>query len=156
VQLLSFGLSKSAISEDFIAASSKALEEFQCRDLSGEPYVSLFLDGETFANVLIILAMGVTKQGSKHIVGMTQASAESGVVIERMLIDLMDRGFTYEEGLLCVSEDSRGISAAIRNVFQGTAAHKRCRLHKVRNVVEHEEEKHRHETQHENVRKPTT
>ena len=140
-----FRLSKSVISHDFIAASSKALEEFQSRDLSSEPYVALFLDGKSFADELIILAMGVTKKGNKYIVEMTQAPEESSVVIEQMLNDLMDRWFSYEEGFFCVNDGSRSISIAIRNVLQDTAAQQRSRLHKIRNVVAHVTEKHRHD-----------
>ncbi len=41
------GLSSSSVSREFVAASAAQLRAFQERELSGENYVALFLDGKT-------------------------------------------------------------------------------------------------------------
>jgi transposase-like protein len=42
------GLSSSTVSRSFVEASAAALKKFQERDLPGEDYVALFLDGKAF------------------------------------------------------------------------------------------------------------
>lgn len=63
------GLSSSSVSRNFIEASEAKLKEFQQRDLSGESYVALFLDGKTFADATMVVAMGVTRSGEKRFLG---------------------------------------------------------------------------------------
>jgi transposase-like protein len=133
----SFGLSRGAVSKDMIEASKASLKRFESRDLSAEKYVALFIDGKHFAKEQIIIAMAVTASGHKHIVGMTQAPAESGLVVKQLLKDLVKRGFSYDGGLLCISDGSKGIASAINAVFGEDAAHQRCRVHKIENVVAH-------------------
>jgi transposase-like protein len=139
----SFGMSRDAVSRDMIQASTEALRRFENRDLSAEPYVALFIDGKHYDEEQIILAMAVTKSGEKQMVGMTQAPGENSMVVVQMLQSMIDRGFSYDEGLLCISDGSKGIAAAIQSVFGSNAAHQRCRLHKVRNVMAHLSEEHR-------------
>lgn len=43
------GLSSSTVSRAFVTASAAKLKEFQERELGGERYVALFLDGKSFA-----------------------------------------------------------------------------------------------------------
>lgn len=133
----SFGLSRDAVSKDMIAASNAALHRFQNRDLSGEKYVALFIDGKHYAKEQIILAVAVAASGHKHIIGMTQAPAESGLVVKQMLQNLVRRGFSYDGGLLCISDGSKGIASAINTTFGDDAVHQRCRVHKIENVVAH-------------------
>jgi hypothetical protein len=57
------GLSKSTVSRTFVEASAAKLREFQERDLSGEDIVAMFLDGKTFAESTMVVALGVTSSG---------------------------------------------------------------------------------------------
>lgn len=133
----SFGLSRSAISKDMIEASKAAIERFEQRRLDTEEYVGLYIDGKSFSREQIVLAVGVTKGGNKHIIGMTQSPGENSRVIREMLRTILSRGFHYRHGLLCVSDGSKGIAAALESVFGTDCFHQRCRLHKIRNVVDH-------------------
>jgi integrase len=45
------------------APGIREAEEFQERDLSRERYVTLFLDGKTFADTTLVIALGVTRAG---------------------------------------------------------------------------------------------
>ena len=52
------GLSGSTVSRGFIQASAAQLREFQERDLSGEDVVAIVLDGKTFADATMVIALG--------------------------------------------------------------------------------------------------
>ena len=57
------GLSGSTVSRAFIQASATKLHELQERDLSGEDVVALVLDGKTFAESTMVVALGITMTG---------------------------------------------------------------------------------------------
>ena len=54
----SFGLSSSTVSRRFIQASSRKLKELMERDLSAYDFVALFIDGKSFAEDEMIIALG--------------------------------------------------------------------------------------------------
>ena len=60
------GLSSSTVSRGFIQASAAQLRAFQERDLSGEDAVAVFLDGKTFADATMVIALGITLAGEKR------------------------------------------------------------------------------------------
>ena len=68
-----FGLSPSTVSRRFIQASSRKLRQFQERPLDTYDLVALFVDGKTFAEEEMIIALGVTIQGEKIPLGFVQA-----------------------------------------------------------------------------------
>ena len=59
------GLSGSTVSRGFIEASAAKLRELQERDLSGEDVVAVVLDGKTFADATMVIALGITIAGEK-------------------------------------------------------------------------------------------
>ena len=63
------GLSSSTVSRGFIQASAAQLRAFQERDLSGEDAVAVFLDGKTFADATMVIALGITLAGEKRFPG---------------------------------------------------------------------------------------
>ena len=70
-----FGLSRSSVSRRYVKGSARKLAEFQERSLEGYDLVALFLDGKSFADEEIIIALGVTLDGQKIPLGFVQASA---------------------------------------------------------------------------------
>ena len=64
------GLSSSTVSRGFIQASAAQLRAFQERDLSGEDVVAVFLDGKTFADATMVIALGITLAGEKRFLGL--------------------------------------------------------------------------------------
>ena len=85
------GLSKSMVSRAFQAATRTKLRAFQERDLSGLDVVALFLDGKTFADDTIVLALGVTLAGEKHFLGFVQTATENERALTGFLRSLVDR-----------------------------------------------------------------
>ena len=130
-----FGLSPSTVSRRFIKSSAKQLQELLERDLSGQDFVALFLDGKTFAEDEMIIALGVTVTGKKVILGSVQTATENEKVIKEFLGQLLDRGLKIDEGILVVIDGSRGLQAAIRKIFHHQAIVQRCQWHKRENVV---------------------
>jgi transposase-like protein len=66
------GLSSSSVSRAFVEASAAKLREFQERDLSRERFAALFLDGKTFADATLVIALGVTRTGEKRLLGFVE------------------------------------------------------------------------------------
>ena len=60
-----FGLSPSTVSRRFIQATARKLQHFQERSLDDYDLVALFIDGKTFAEEEMIIALGITLEGEK-------------------------------------------------------------------------------------------
>ena len=130
-----FGLSRSSVSRRFIRASTRALKTLMERDLSPLDIVALFLDGKSLAGDAMVVAVGVTLEGKKVILGFVQTATENERVIREFLQSLVARGLRTEPGLLCVMDGAKGLRAAVRAAFGSTVAVQRCQWHKRENVV---------------------
>ena len=64
------GLSGSTVSRTFIQASAAKLHEFHERDLSNENVVAIVLDGKTFAEATMVIALGITMTGRETLPGL--------------------------------------------------------------------------------------
>jgi putative transposase len=130
-----FGISPSTISRRFIKASSGKLKELMERDLSEYDFVVLFIDGKSFAEDEMIIALGVTITGEKIVLGFVQAATENERVLRSFLNSLIERGLSIEDGLLCVIDGAKGLRCAVRKVFADKAIIQRCQWHKRENVL---------------------
>jgi transposase-like protein len=131
------GLSYSTVSREFIKASAKHLKEFQERDLSSHDVVALFLDGKTFADDAMVIALGVTLEGEKVLLGFVQTGTENAKVLTPFLNQLLDRGLSIDEGVLVIIDGGKGLRAAVKKAFKDKAVVQRCQWHKRENVVHH-------------------
>jgi len=129
------GLSSSSVSRRFVEASTAKLKEFQERDLEGERYVALFLDGKSFADATLVIALGVTRDGTKRFLGFVETDTENDKVLAPFLRTLVERGLDLSQGLLVVIDGGKGLRSAVRQVFQKKALVQRCMWHKRENVV---------------------
>ena len=129
------GLSSSSVSRSFVEASAARLKEFQERDLKGERYVALFLDGKSFADTMLVIALGVTADGTKRFLGFIETDTENDKVLAPFLRTLIDRGLDTAHGLLVVIDGGKGLRSAVRQVFNKQALVQRCMWHKRENVV---------------------
>lgn len=131
------GLSSSTVSRQFVEASAEQLRQFQERDLSELDIVAMFLDGKTFADDTMVIALGITMNGEKTVLGFVQTDTENKLVISQFLRSLLDRGLNISKGVLCVIDGSKGLRSAIVNVLRGRAVVQRCQWHKRENVMSH-------------------
>ena len=144
-----FGLTSSSVSRRYVKGTARKLAQFQERCLEGYDLVALFLDGNSFADEEIIIALGVTLDGQKIPLGFVQAAMENERVCRRFLSDLVDRGLQYEAGLLVVMDGAKWLYKAVMSVLKGHACVQRCQYHKrqKRGVVSVQERAVRHRSQ---------
>ncbi len=129
------GLSKSAVSRRFTAATEAAMTELLARDLSGLDTAVLMIDGLNVADQMIVVALVITADGTKVPVGLRLGDTENRVVVTDLLADLIARGLRFEHGILAVLDGSKALRAGVVKVFGERALIQRCTLHKRRNVT---------------------
>jgi transposase-like protein len=130
-----FGLSASTVSRRFIRASAQKLQALNERPLKGYDFVALFLDGKTFADDTMVIALGVTLQGEKVVLGFVQTSTENAKVCTEFLEGLKARGLRDADGLLVILDGGKGLHAGVDKAFGRAAVLQRCQWHKRENVL---------------------
>jgi transposase-like protein len=129
------GLSKSTVSREFKKATARQLKAFQERDLSQYDVVAVFLDGKSFAEDQMIIALGLLLNGDKVFLGFVQTDTENARAIRIFLRGLVDRGLDLSAGALIVIDGSKGLKAGAEAAFRGLVLIQRCQWHKRENVV---------------------
>lgn len=139
----SFGLSQSTVSRKFIEESKKRLEEFESRDLGMYDFIALIIDGKYLSKDNIVIAMGVTITGVKVPLGFIQATTENSESVKGLLKNLINRNLEFAEGLLTITDGSKGLKKAVEEIFGRLTINQRCQWHKRENVISYlrEEEK---------------
>ena len=124
--------------------ASRLKDLFGCwseRDLSGERYAILFLDGfhlkvrvaRRVVSVPVLAVLGVAEDGRKQLVALQLAASEAGSHWSSLIADLQHRGL--EGPALILSDGRAGLRKAI--ALWPLAAVQRCIWHKWQNLAEH-------------------
>ena len=129
------GVSKSAVSRETIEAAEKSIDEVLARRFDELDLLVIYVDGLIFSGHTVLAAVGVDRQGNKHVLGLQQAATENAAAAEDLLTSLVERGISPEKNRLFVLDGSKALRAAVRRVF-GEVPVQRCRAHKLRNVLE--------------------
>lgn len=135
--LSGYGVKKSSVSRQFIAASADKLKELLERDLSGLNLAVVFIDGVGFADNLLVAAIGVDSGGNKHPLGLWQGATENATVCKSLLEDLIRRGLDPHQKYLFVIDGSKALRSAIKHCFAERGLVHRCQQHKRKNVEDH-------------------
>lgn len=130
-----FGISASNLSKKFKRGSIDKLKELQSRSLKDCDIVAIFIDAKRYADDGLMVALGVTIDGRKVVLGIEQIHSENARAIEQWLDRLIERGLKFEDGILFIIDGSKGIRKAIERKFSVYAIIQRCRWHKQENVV---------------------
>lgn len=130
-----FGLSRNQVSKRFIRQSTKKLRALMERRLEAHTFVAVVLDGKSFGEAQMIIALGITATGEKIVLGFVESGTENSRVCTEFLQSLVARGLSYRQGLLTVIDGSKGLRKAITEVFGDRVAVQRCQWHKRENVV---------------------
>lgn len=130
-----FGVSASSLSKRFKCCSIKKLKELQTRSLIEHDIVAIFVDGKRYAKDGVMVALGITMDGKKIILGIEQVHGEHSNSIGQWFDRLIERGLKFEQGILFVIDGAKGIRKAIKQKFGVYALVQRCRWHKRENVV---------------------
>ncbi len=129
-------ISKSSVSRLWLKEGLKFLEKLRGRDLSGESFFALMLDGiELSSDLTAVAALGVTLGGDKMMLDFEIGSSESKEVCDRLLTRLSRRGFKVLPGLrlLCIIDGSKALKNSLLQKFDDPVI-QRCLIHKERNV----------------------
>jgi putative transposase len=129
------GVSRSAISRKAIDASIEQLQQLQERRWEDVEILVMYIDGQRFADHHILSAVGVDRQGQKHILGIEPGATENAASVKRLLTRLREQGLPTDRKYLFVIDGAKALRAAIEEVFGAEQPVQRCRNHKVRNVL---------------------
>jgi transposase-like protein len=133
----SVGISRSAVSREFMVASEAQLKGLCERRLEELEILIVYIDGIQFGEHHVIVALGVDPMGKKHLLGVREGASENAVVVSALLEDLVARGLSPRQRRLFVIDGAKALRAAIERVFGGRVSVQRCRNHKLRNVRDH-------------------
>ena len=138
-----YGLEKSAVSEHFIEASRAKLQEMMERRLDKTRLCALLIDATPFAGQQLVVAMGISQDGRKMILGLRQGATENATVVGELLGDLVSRGLNFSEPRLYILDGGKALTAAVKRHAGESAAIQRCQVHKRRNVLDHLTDEHK-------------
>ena len=133
----SVGISRSAVSREFIAASEEQLKALCERRFDELEILIVYIDGIRCDEHHVIVALGVDPKGKKHLLGVRAGATENAVVVTELLEDLVARGLSPSQHRLFVIDGSKALRAAIERVFGTKVPVQRCRNHKLRNLRDH-------------------
>ena len=139
--LSGFGLSQSSVSRAFQERSAKALETFEERRFDEEDILALWIDGKYLARHQMVICLGLTADGRKIPMGFIETTTENAEAIKGLLQRLIQRGLSFDRGILCIIDGSKGLFKAVQDVFGEYAAVQRCHWHKRENVTSYLSEK---------------
>ena len=119
-----------------------AVKQFHRAPLQDE-WAYLFLDGVNLKVrrpagrqcVQMLVAYGVRQDGTRQLLGFLRTHGEAQAHWEGLLQDLYRRGLKGDKLLLIVTDGCPGLAAAIQTVYP-RAAHQRCWVHKMRNILD--------------------
>jgi transposase-like protein len=132
-------LSKSQVSE-MAKSLDEQVEAFRSRPLDAGPYTFLWLDAltqkvrEQHRTVIVhaLIAVGVTADGQREVLGLDVVSGEDGAGWLAFLRGLVARGLS---GVALVTSDAHpGLVSAVEATLPG-AGWQRCRTHYARNLA---------------------
>ena len=129
------GVSRSAISRKAIDASVEQLQRLQERRWENVEILVIYIDGQRFADHHIVSAVGVDREGKKHILGIELGATENAASVKRLLTHLRNQGLPTDRRYLFVIDGAKALRAAIEEVFGTEQSVQRCRNHKIRNVL---------------------
>lgn len=130
------GVARSSVSRQAIQASAEKLKSLRERRWDSTEILVIYIDGQRFGEQHILSAVGVDREGRKHILGIEAGATENAAAVKRLLTHLRDRGLAMDRKYLFVIDGAKALRAAIDEVFGGGQHVQRCRNHKLRNVLD--------------------
>ena len=146
LSMLSRRLIGRQISHEEVSKASRelteAVEKWRSRDLSREKIKYIFVDGVIFKmrvkgsieNTPVLVAIGVTEDGAKLVLGMQSGDKESATNWREFFRDLKSRGFDGESVRLGIMDGLSGLEKVFEEEFSNAKV-QRCQVHVARNVL---------------------
>lgn len=127
---------KSQLGRDYAEVSSELLRSMSTRSLADLNLAAIMADGTPIGGRTLVWAVGITMDGTKVPLGLAEGPAETAEVVSDLLGNLTERGLDTSDVLWLV-DGGQSLNSAIEDSTRGRATIQRCRVHKARNVVEH-------------------
>ena len=129
------GVSRSNVSRQVRQASEKALNKLLSRKID-KRQLAVLIDGVHVGEHVLLVALGMDENGDKRVLGIQEGATENSAAAGSLLDSLISKGLDPEFGILFVLDGSKALRKAVKDRF-ANAEIQRCRVHKVRNVLEH-------------------
>ncbi len=121
---------------------TEAIERWRTRDLSNESIKYLFIDGVNFEmrigkrveNTPVLVAIGVTEEGIKLVIGLQMGDKESASNWREFFKDLKGRGLNSFNIKLGIMDGLPGLEKVFAEEFPNAKV-QRCQVHVARNVL---------------------
>jgi transposase-like protein len=130
------GVSRSSVSRQAIEASAEQLKALREKRWDTTEILVIYIDGQRFGAHHILSAVGVDREGRKHILGLEAGATENAASVKRLLVHLRDQGLPTDRTYLFVIDGAKALRAGIEEVFGTAQQVQRCRNHKLRNVLD--------------------
>jgi transposase-like protein len=130
-----YGIKKSSVSRNWKTISTKQLAELAERPLGDLDLVAIMIDGINFDEHVLAVSLGVSADGSKHVLGIRHGATENSQLCKELLADMIRRGLRDDQRYLFVLDGSKALHKAVTSVFGDNAVIQRCQVHKKRNVL---------------------
>jgi len=130
-----YGIKRSSVSRHWKAATIKELEQLMQRPVPKD-LVVLMIDSKFFGGDCLVAAVGIDLQGKKYVLGLWHGATENSTVVKGLLEDLVSRGLESERKMLIVIDGAKALRKAVQMVLGEQAVVQRCRIHKLRNVLD--------------------
>ena len=131
-----YGIKRSSVSRHWKAATAQELESLMERPVPKDLLV-LMIDSKFFGGDCLVAAIGIDLQGKKHVLGLWHGATENSTVVKELLENLVSRGLESERKLLVVIDGAKALRKAVQMVLGEQGLVQRCRIHKLRNVLDH-------------------
>jgi transposase-like protein len=142
-----FGVGRSSVSRAFVEATSKQLQELAERRFDQQRFAAILIDGVEYVGSRMIVALGISTDGQKRVLGLREGATENAAVVIGLLEELCERGLSSEIATLFVIDGSKALRAAIQRLWGANARIQRCQFHKKQNVLAHVPDRHRAEVE---------
>src|SRR5207247_331906 len=111
------GVSRSSVSREAVEASEAELRRLCERRWDQIELLVIYVDGVRFGDHQVLGAVGVDREGRKHVLGLAEGASENEVVARGLLEDLVRRGVKPDRKYLFVIDGSKALRAAIDTIF---------------------------------------
>jgi transposase-like protein len=128
------GVSKSNVSRDAREAAEAALKDLVDRKIQARQ-LAVYVDGVHLGESVAIVAVGVCETGVKRVLGLTEGATENSASAGALLDSMIQRGMDEKLPTLFVIDGSKALRKAIKEKFPNAFV-QRCRIHKLRNVLD--------------------
>jgi len=129
------GLSVSMVSWYVIQACAVPHQALQERDLAAYDVVTLVLNGKTFAQGSMVIALDVTLTGEQVVLGFVQTATENERVYAAFLRQRAVRGLRLKRGPLVILDGAEDLRAAVTSVIGAQILGQRFQWHQRETIV---------------------